>query len=31
LAIAEGHGGTITLAKSDDSGATFRLELPLTR
>jgi protein-histidine pros-kinase len=30
-AIAEGHGGTITLAKSDDSGATFRLELPLAR
>jgi protein-histidine pros-kinase len=28
-AIAQGHGGTITLAKSDRSGATFRLELPL--
>jgi ABC-type polysaccharide/polyol phosphate export permease len=31
LAIAEGHGGTITLAKSDESGATFRMELPLAR
>jgi PAS domain S-box-containing protein len=31
LAIAEGHGGTITLAKTGDAGATFRMELPLAR
>ena len=29
LAIAEAHGGTIGLVKSDATGATFRLKLPL--
>jgi signal transduction histidine kinase len=29
LAIAVAHRGTIELVKSDDSGATFRLQLPL--
>jgi protein-histidine pros-kinase len=29
LAIAEAHGGTIGLVKSDATGATFRLRLPL--
>ena len=29
LAIAEAHAGTLSLVRSDESGATFRLELPL--
>jgi protein-histidine pros-kinase len=29
LAIAEAHGGSIGLVKSDSTGATFRLALPL--
>jgi len=27
-AIAEAHGGTLVLAKSDDSGSTFLARLP---
>jgi signal transduction histidine kinase len=27
-AIAEAHGGTLALARSDTSGSTFRLRLP---
>jgi protein-histidine pros-kinase len=29
LAIAQAHAGSLSLVRSDDSGATFRLELPL--
>ena len=29
LAIAEAHHGSIGLVKSDETGATFRMELPL--
>jgi protein-histidine pros-kinase len=31
LAIAEAHHGRIVLVKSDATGATFRMDLPLTR
>lgn len=30
LAIAEAHNGTIGIVKSDETGSTFRLQLPLT-
>jgi signal transduction histidine kinase len=30
-AIAEGHGGRITLASEEGRGTTFRVELPLLR